>query len=114
MIVQPERAKRLEVYLGQHLDSDTGMKEPIELDGTRKLLPVMRLPIEMLRYSIRNGRFRSELLQAQETLGRELTDSDEDQKIIQDLLIENNPRETEDLRESLQRMGRLTSRNRYL
>jgi hypothetical protein len=74
----------------------------IELDGKINTLPVYRIPIELLRYNIRNGRFASELKAKEKQLGRNVDSrKPADAKIIQQLLLGQNPSETALLKEDL-------------
>ena len=51
----------IDKWIERNEDTATGRKELFELNGRRKELDVYRLPLELLRYNIRNGRFAAEL-----------------------------------------------------
>ncbi len=76
------------------------------LEGRRVDLPVYRLPISLLRYSIRNGRFAAEYREVKSKLGRELDPNvKEDECRIRKLLLEQDKNATNYLREDLQKVG---------
>ncbi len=81
---------------------------PVQLKGEPKWLDVYRLPIEMLIYNMRNGRFAVEIMQKQVELGRELNPLEEnDRKIIQKLLLEEDENATQLLKENLAKVGQV-------
>ena len=84
------------------------LKAPIELHGETRYHDVWKIPIKLLTYNIRNGRFRAELMPKERDLKRNLDPSVAiDAKIIQMLLLEQNKGETEELESSLKENGQL-------
>ncbi|UZE92465.1 MAG: hypothetical protein IB616_01245 [Methanosarcinales archaeon] len=82
----------------------------VQLKGQPEPLHVFRLPIELLIYNKRNGRFAAEITQKQKELGRELDPlEEEDRKIIKELLLEEDENATQLLRENLIKVGQLYS-----
>ena len=55
----PDNKKRIDVYIESN-DCEEKDSIPVILRGERKRLNVYRLPIELLYYNIRNGRFAAE------------------------------------------------------
>jgi hypothetical protein len=101
------REKQLDAYIKKPSALDDE-KERIVLKGKPEHLQVYRIPIKFLIYNIRNGRFRSELLKKESDLKRRLDPGvPEDSKIIQKLLLEIDPGETEALTRDLQKNGQL-------
>lgn len=109
MVLETKRAREIDAYIKDH---DAAKHEyhrvPVELSGRVSPLEVYRLPITLLQYNIRNGRFAAELIAKEKLIGHPLrADDPEDAEAIQKLLIELNPAETEALREDLARHGQM-------
>jgi hypothetical protein len=101
------REKQIDAYLKKPSALDD-QKERIVLKGRPEHLQVYRIPIKYLIYNIRNGRFTSELLKKESDLKRRLDPGvPEDSKIIQILLLELDPDETDALKRDLQKNGQL-------
>jgi len=110
MDISTERARALTAYLKKYGSSreEQDLREPVTLGGKNEFLHVYRIPISMLMYNIRNGRFAAELLTKEKEMGRELDPTDpQDGKILQTLLLEQNAVETEVLKGSLKEHGQL-------
>jgi hypothetical protein len=107
MELETIREKQLDVYLKKSSALDDS-KERIVLKGEPKHLQVYRVPIKYLIYNIRNGRFAAELLAKESQLKRKLDPgTPEDAQIIQKLLLELNPSETDALKADLRHNGQL-------
>lgn len=91
MNIQTERAKEISAYIEAHHDAK--LRElPIVVAGQRCMYPVYKLPLELLRYNLGNGRFAVEKLILEKDLGRELNyDDSDDVAQIRKLLLEENP-----------------------
>lgn len=109
MEINTARAKEIDEWLRGNSDLEVKeLKAQVELFGENKYLEVWKIPIKMLIYNIRNGRFQAELLDKEKQLGRRLdANVPEDRKVIQMLLLEQNPKETEELKASLKQYGQL-------
>lgn len=108
MRLQSARAKELDAWMRSHEDHKTGDHETIEVAGDLKTLEVWRFPIKLLTYNIRNGRFASELISKERELKRKLNANDpEDAPVIQKLLLDQNPGETEALEAHIGKYGQL-------
>lgn len=83
-------------------------KLAIQLKGERRPLEVYKLPIELLIYNKRNGRFAAEILHKQDEIRRELDPSNaEDRKIIKELLLREDENATKLLKDDLIKVGQL-------
>lgn len=109
MEINSEKARDLDIYIKDHADCEHPKKEKeVELEGQRKSLSVYVLPIEKLRYNIRNGRFKAELLQKESELKRKLDpDNKDDSEIIKQLLLDEDSNATKSLMVDLKRVGQL-------
>jgi hypothetical protein len=103
------RAKEIEVWIKDHPHEKSDYeKVDVELEGKIRYLDVWRLPIRLLVFNIRNGRFAAELMAKERELKRKLDASKPaDALIIRDLLLKQNESETEALRENLRLHGQL-------
>ena len=77
---------RIDEYITTN-DCEENDSIPVNLKGEKKRLQVYRLPIELLYYNIRNGRFAAEYINEVKKQGGELKPEDkEDAKKIKNLL----------------------------
>lgn len=107
MKLETKREKELDAYLASN-DVKDDQKVRLVLKGVPERLNVYRVPIKYLIYNIRNGRFAAELLAKEAELKRKLDSADPgDAKIIQKLLLELDPSETDALRRDLRKNGQL-------
>ena len=106
-MLQSQRATLIDAYIESHPEANLHIRQPMELAGQRTDTAVYRLPINLLNYSIRNGRFAAELLEEEATLRRKIVENPEDLAIIRRLLLEQNKAETEALKRSLRQVGQL-------
>lgn len=104
--IDVDNATRIEKYIKDHEKCQTGRSEPVELDGQVIELPVFRLPLELLRYNIRNGRFAAEYQELKRKSKRDLDSSKkEDAKTINELLLHLDEKAAHILEEDLKRVG---------
>jgi hypothetical protein len=107
MKLETAREKQIDAYIATNNAKDDE-KVRIELKGAVNNLDVYRIPIKLLVYNIRNGRFAAELLAKETELKRKLDAANpEDAKIIRQLLLDLSPAETEALRVDLRKNGQL-------
>lgn len=107
MKIETIRAKEIDAYVSNPQTFKDEPKLRVELAGQVHSLQVYRIPIKLLIYNIRNGRFAAELLEKERELNRRLDPTvHSDAKLIQKLLLNQNETETkvlkEDLRKNLQ------------
>ncbi len=110
MNLQSERANEISAYIVNHPNAKLA-DWPIVIGGEKRVLPVYRLPINLLRYNIGNGRFAVGKLILEKELGRVLNyDNPEDVDRIRKMLLEENSELTEkakSLMEDIRRVGQL-------
>ena len=78
MDLNADNKTRIDKYIQDSPDSKLGTSFPISLKGERKLLNVYKLPIDMLLYNIRNGRFAAEYKDLEKNEGGSLRPEDPD------------------------------------
>ncbi len=94
-MVNQESKDRIDKYIKENPECEQRQVVPIVLKEERKEIPVYRLPIELLYYNIRNGRFAAEYKSLVKKHGGELKAEDpNDAKEIKDLLLSLDPSET--------------------
>lgn len=107
MTTQSLKAKELEAYLADQKPEEN-LFVRLDLQGQIKVLKVFSVPIERLTFNIRNGRFASELLAKEKSLGRKLDpERPADASIIRQLLLDQDESETTALREDLVKHGQI-------
>lgn len=108
--MKSEREVIIDTYIKDHPDAKQEGTEPMVIHGQRKELPLYRLPTKLLVFNIKNGRFAAEALAEEHRLKRKLDPiKPEDVGVIQRLLLEKNPEETEALKHDLIKNGQLRS-----
>jgi len=109
MDIFTERSKVLEEYIKNNpTQLVPEIKAPVLIGGQNQYLPVYRIPLKLLIYNIRNGRFSAELLKKESDLKRKLDPSiEQDAKILQEILLQQKPDETENLMNDLITHGQL-------
>lgn len=108
MKLQSSRAKEIDTWIKDHPTHKTDEREPVQMGGDLQKLEVWRLPLKLLVYNIRNGRFASELIAKERELKRKLDSTKkEDALVIRKLLLDQNPKETEALKDNIGRHGQL-------
>ncbi|MGH9426052.1 MAG: hypothetical protein ACRD2L_07100 [Terriglobia bacterium] len=108
MKLETARARQLDAYLKEPGSEVKDLKRRVELKGKIQILSGYRVPIKLLIYNIRNGRFAAELMAKEGGLKRKLDPTTEaDAKIIQKLLLDQSESETQALREDLKAHGQL-------
>jgi hypothetical protein len=106
--MKTEREIDIDGYIAQHPDANLQHPDPVYFHGKVNNLTTYRLPIKLLIFNIGNGRFAAELLAEEKKLGRKLDVlNNEDSKIIQRLLLEQDAGETKHLKESLRKDGQI-------
>ena len=76
------------------------------IKGDSKDVQVYKIPLKLLFFNIKNGRFAAEYLELKEKLGRDLEPNKiEDKKLIQKMLLELDPKKSLELENDLRRYG---------
>ncbi|KKT92442.1 MAG: hypothetical protein UW92_C0001G0008 [Candidatus Jorgensenbacteria bacterium GW2011_GWA2_45_13] len=109
MDIVTERSKMLEDYIKNNPTQIVPeLKAPVLIGGQNQYLPVYRIPLTLLIYNIRNGRFSAELLKKESDLKRKLDPTNkQDAKILQEILLQQKAEETENLMNDLKTHGQL-------
>jgi hypothetical protein len=95
MSLNTDNKTRIDEYIIKHGDSDIKQGFPISLQGQKIILKIYRLPIDLLFYNIRNGRFAAEYNDLVKREGGVLQpEKKDDAKKIKRLLLELDPHET--------------------
>jgi hypothetical protein len=106
MTLATDLAKQIETYINNSPQCKTNRIQVLEIAGKRCDLEVYRLPTDMLRYNIRNGRFAAEYKELRSKIGRDLDPNDKkDEEQIKKLLLEQNKDATRVLKDDLVKMG---------
>ena len=94
-MVNQDSKTRIEKYITEKPNCKEQEFVPLILKGQRRKIQVYRLPIKLLYYNIRNGRFAAEYKRLVKKHGGELKAEDpNDAKKIQTLLLELDPKQT--------------------
>lgn len=109
MEINSSRAQAIQAWIKDHPEEESNFeKARVQLEGRTVTSPVWRVPIKLLVYNIRNGRFAAELISKERELKRSLDPtSEEDEKIVRQLLLDQKPDETEALKDDLRKHGQL-------
>jgi len=106
-MLKNETAKKIDDYIEAHSDCEIKKIEPYEINGKREDLQVFRLPIELLIYNIRNGRFAAQLKEKEAILTRHLNPEEPEDAIEIEKLLLIDEKQTEYLKQGLTRVGQL-------
>jgi len=105
-----ENLQKIENYIINNPSCKTNKTLTVLLQGENKELEVYRLPLDLLFFNIRNGRFGAEYIELKKKEKRELqSENAVDAKKIQDLLIDLNRKESNNLMDDLQKYGQRDS-----
>ena len=106
MKINVDNKTHIDNYIQKHPDSKLGTLFPISLRGTKQTLEVYRLPINMLFYNIRNGRFAAEYKDLEKNEGGSLVpENKDDANKIKRLLLGLDPAETRRTRNDIKIRG---------
>lgn len=99
--------QKIDAYIKKH-NSEESNAVLVQVQDKLKSLPVYRLPLDLLFYNIKNGRFASEYVEKTKAIGRELNSTKKkDSEIIEDILLSQDIGQTENLRSDLLSSGQL-------
>jgi hypothetical protein len=105
--MKTERELQIDAYIEQHPNAKL-KPEPVFIHGKFIDVDVFRLPIKMLVFNIANGRFAAELIAEEQRLKRKLDiTKEEDIKVIQGLLLNQNEVETQTLKDDIRKNGQI-------
>jgi hypothetical protein len=104
--LKSDRAQRIEVATKDPSAKSEMGKHPVVIGGQKQMFDVFKLPVSLLAFNIRNGRFAAELRAKERELGRTLDSLvAEDEAIIRKLLLELDPGASELLKNDLKKIG---------
>ena len=107
MPIKSQYEKRIEGYLESN-DCLTGHVQKIEIMGKVKNLPVYSLPIKLLVFNVKNGRFAADLGNLELTLRRKLNAwRSDDAKRVKQILLEKSAHDTKMFKADLKKRGQL-------
>jgi len=105
MTIQSQYEKRIEAYIEGN-DCSIDQVQKIEISGKMKGLPVYSLPIKLLVFNVKNGRFAADLENLELTLGRKLNAwKPDDAKRVKRILLEKSAHDTIMFKENLKKQG---------
>jgi hypothetical protein len=109
MKITSARAKEIEAYISDNPNQEEKhQRVPVQVSGRIEYLHVYRIPLELLVFNIRNGRFAAELIAKEAELKRKLdARKKDDALIIRSLLLNQSLSETEALTEDLKTHGQM-------
>ena len=103
---EEENAKKINDYIQKHFDCKLNKTHSVIIKGESHDVQVYKLPLELLFFNIKNGRFAAEYLELKEKIGRELhPENPDDAKTIQKMLIELDPKHTLELGSNIRKFG---------
>lgn len=106
MISSEENAKKIQMYIEQHPSCELPKRKSVTIKGKNQEIPVYKIPLDLLYYNIKNGRFAAQYLEKVEELQRELEPfSEDDKKIVQKLLLDLDPKKSLELQENIFKLG---------
>jgi hypothetical protein len=106
--MKTERELQIDAYIEKCPDAKLPNKEPVFIHGKFLEIEVFRLPMKLLVFNIGNGRFAAELIAEEKRLNRKLdATKDDDVKVIQKLLLDQDETETEALKADLKKNGQI-------
>ena len=88
MTFKNENEQKIDEYVAQNPDCKLPKTHSVIIQGQSQDIQVYKLPLDLLFYNIRNGRFAAEYIELKEKNGRELEpEKPDDAKVIQNMLL---------------------------
>ena len=101
-----ENAKKIDDYIAQNPDCKLPKTHSVIIKGKSQDIQVYKLPLDLLFFNIKNGRFAAEYLELKEKLGRDLVPGDiEDKKRIQKMLLKLDEKRSLELELDIRKYG---------
>tara|TARA_Y100001936_G_C16062231_1_gene664826 strand:+ start:75 stop:1244 length:1170 start_codon:yes stop_codon:yes gene_type:complete len=99
-------AKTIDNYISKNPDSAVGKKLSVIISGESQDIQVYKIPLNLLFYNIKNGRFAAEYIELKEKLSRELNpENPDDEKEIQKMLIGLDEKKSLQLEVDIRKFG---------
>ena len=107
MKMNSQNAQKIDSYIRDYkAQADLNDTEKVRIQGIKEKISVYRLPLDYFFYNVANGRFAKEYLLKQKELQYDLDPTNKDHaKIIQNMLLEQNPGKTDWLKNNLRENG---------
>ena len=106
MTLEKENAQKIDEYIAQNPDCKLPKTESVIIKGESKDIQVYKLPLDLLFYNIKNGRFAAEYLELKEKSGRELEpEKPDDAKVIQKMLLDLDAKKSLELETNIRKFG---------
>lgn len=106
MDINTDNEKRIDAYIKDNSKCNLEFTEPVLIQDMRVDVPVFRLPLSLIYYNIKNGRFAAEYKDLVDREQRPLDPSSpEDAEKIENLLLDQDANQTKILTEDLKRFG---------
>lgn len=106
MLTKSENEQKIDEYIAQNPDCKLPKTHSVVLKGTNHDLQVYKLPLDLLFYNIKNGRFASEYIELKEKIGRDLEfGNTEDKKTIQKMLLKLDEKKSLELELDIRKLG---------
>jgi len=81
-------SQAIDDYISKNPDAILGKKHSVIISGESQDIQVYKIPLNLLFYNIKNGRFAAEYIELKEKIGQELNpENPDDEKEIQKMLI---------------------------
>lgn len=104
--VNEENAKKIDQYITQNPDAKLAKTHSVIIKGQSRDIQVYKIPLDLLFYNIKNGRFAAEYLELKDKIGRDLhSDVSDDKKIVQQMLLELDPKRSLNLETDIRKFG---------
>lgn len=104
MITSEDNAQKIQKYILEHPSCALPKRESVIIKGQNQEIPVYEIPLDLLYYNIKNGRFAAQYLEKTQELERELEPfSEEDKKIVQKMLLDLDPKKSLELQEDIKK-----------
>jgi len=101
-----ENAEKIDQYLTQNPDAKLAKTHSVIIKGKSSDIQVYKIPLDLLFYNIKNGRFAAEYLELKDKIGRDLhSDVPEDKSIIQQMLLDLDPKKSLNLENDIRKFG---------
>jgi len=101
-----KNAEKIDQYIMQNPDAKLAKTHSVIIKGQSMDIQVYKLPLDLLFYNIKNGRFAAEYLELKEKIGRELhPDVSKDKSVIQQMLLELDPKRSLNLESDIRKFG---------
>jgi hypothetical protein len=101
-----ENAKKIDRYIADNPNAKIAKTHSVIIKGKSKDIQVYKIPLDLLFYNIKNGRFAAEYLELKAKRGQDLIpDNLENKKIIQKMLLDLDPKRSFDLEQDIKKFG---------